>query len=245
MAVTDYIAATLVRPMTFRERKPVGLDLNFCVLTNIICWSIMYAVVKTGGKQYRVSKDDVIIVEKLAVDTGSSVELDQILMLDDGKDARIGTPLVDGARVAATVLDQTRNDKVLIFKKKRRQGYQRLKGHRQHVTVLRITDILAKGDKASPTKATSQVTDNVKPAELAPTQAAAPIPVAAETPTETLVETPAVTPVEAATEAAAPAKKAPAKKAAAKKTPAKKAAAKKTSAKKSPAKKAAAKKTEE
>ncbi|MDA0651867.1 MAG: 50S ribosomal protein L21 [Proteobacteria bacterium] len=167
----------------------------------------MYAVVKTGGKQYRVSKDDVIIVEKLAVDTGSSVELDHVLMLDDGKDALIGTPLVDGARVAATVLDQTRNDKVLIFKKKRRQGYQRLKGHRQHVTVLRITDILAKGDKASPAKAA--------------------IPVAAATPAET--------PVEATTEAAAPAKKAPAKKA----------AAKKTSAKKSPAKKAAAKKTEE
>ncbi|MBT8002237.1 MAG: 50S ribosomal protein L21, partial [Rhodospirillales bacterium] len=109
----------------------------------------MYAVVKTGGKQYRVSKDDVILVEKLAADKGSAVELDQVLMLDDGKEAQVGTPLVDGARVAATVLDQTRGDKVIIFKKKRRKDYKRTKGHRQHLTVLRITDILAKGQKAS------------------------------------------------------------------------------------------------
>ena len=203
----------------------------------------MYAVVKTGGKQYRVSKDDVIVVEKLAADTGASVELDQVLMLDDGKDALIGTPLVDGARVAATVLDQARNNKVIIFKKRRRTGYKRLKGHRQQVTILRITDILAKGGKARPARAAAPVTDDAKPAEPAAT------PVVAETPVEA---TPAAveTPVEATTESAASAKKAPAKKAAAKKTstkksPAKKAAAKKTSTKKSPAKKAAAKKTEE
>lgn len=197
----------------------------------------MYAVVKTGGKQYRVSKDDVIVVEKLAADTGASVELDQVLMLDDGKDAQIGTPLVDGARVAATVLDQARNDKIIIFKKKRRTGYKRTNGHRQHVTILRITDILAKGEKASPAKAAAPAKDDARPAEPAATPAAA------------------ETPVAAVSEAAAPAKKAPAKKAAAKKTagkktaakkaPAKKAAAKKTTAKKSPAKKAAAKKTEE
>ena len=185
----------------------------------------MYAVGKTGGKQYRVSKDDVIVVEKLAADKGASVELDQVLMLDNGKEAEIGTPLVDGARVAATVLDQARNDKIIVFKKKRRKDYKRSKGHRQHVTVLRITDILAKGEKASPTKAAAPVKEETKPAEAAP---------AAETPA---VDT---------TQAAAPPKKAPAKKAAAKKSakkaPAKKAAAKK-SAKKAPAKKAAAKKS--
>ena len=179
----------------------------------------MYAVVKTGGKQYRVSKDDVILVEKLAADKGSAVELDQVLMLDDGKEAQVGTPLVDGARVAATVLDQTRGDKVIIFKKKRRKDYKRTKGHRQHLTVLRITDILAKGQKASAKPAAE-----AKPA--APAEAA-PAP-------------------EAAAEAAAPATAAPAKKAPAKKAPAKKAAAKKTAkkaaAKKAPAKKAAAKK---
>jgi large subunit ribosomal protein L21 len=187
----------------------------------------MYAVVKTGGKQYRVSKDDVIVVEKLAADKGASVELDQVLMLDDGKDAQIGTPLVDGARVAATVLDQARNDKIIIFKKRRRTGYKRLKGHRQQVTILRITDILAKGAKASPAKAASPVKDEAPPKEPAPTPAAA------------------ETPVEAAPTKKAPAKKAAAKKTVAKKAPAKKAAAKKTSAKKSPAKKAADKKTEE
>jgi len=191
----------------------------------------MYAVVKTGGKQYRVAKNDVIVVEKLAAESGASVELDQVLMLDDGKETLIGTPLVDGARVAATVLDQARGDKIIIFKKKRRKDYKRTKGHRQYVTILRITDILAKGQKASPARQAAPVKDEAKPAEAA----------AAET----------------ATEAAAPAKKAPAKKAAkkapakkaAKKAPAKKAAkkapAKKTGAKKSPAKKAAARKTEE
>ena len=197
----------------------------------------MYAVVKTGGKQYRVSKDDVIVVEKLPADKGASVELDQVLMLDDGKDAQIGTPLVDGARVAATVLDQARGDKIIVFKKKRRKDYKRTKGHRQQVTILRITNILAKGEKASPAKAAAPVKDEATPAEPAPT------PAAADTPVATTAE--AVAPKAAAPAKKAPAKKSAAKKTAAKKAPAKKAAAKKTSAKKSPAKKAAAKKSEE
>lgn len=169
----------------------------------------MYAVVKTGGKQYRVAKDDVIIVEKLAADAGSALELDEVLILDDGKETVVGTPLVDGARVAATVLDQTRGDKVIVFKKKRRKDYKRKKGHRQDLTVLRITDILAKGQKASAAKA------------AAPKAEAAPEPKAEA--------------AEAAPAAETAAKKAPAKKAA-KKAPAKKAAAKKA-AKKAPAKK--------
>ncbi len=177
----------------------------------------MYAVVKTGGKQYRVSKNDVIVVEKIAAESGTSVELDQVLMLDNGKDTLIGTPLVEGARVAATVLDQARGDKVIIFKKKRRKDYKRTKGHRQYVTILRITDILAKGEKASPATQAAPVRDEAKAAA----------PAASET----------------ATEAAAPAKKAPAKKAAAKKTAAKKAPAKKAAAKKAPAKKTGAKKS--
>ena len=105
----------------------------------------MFAVVRTGGKQYRVSKDDVIRVERLAGEPGAAIELDQVLMLDDGKRPTIGTPLVDGARVSATVLDQTRADKIIVFKKKRRKNYRRKHGHRQHQTVLRITDILAAG----------------------------------------------------------------------------------------------------
>ena len=109
----------------------------------------MYAVVKTGGKQYRVAKDDVIIVEKLGGEAGETVELGEVLAMDDGKGLTVGTPLVDGARVAATVLEQKKADKVVIFKKKRRKNYRRTKGHRQQVTVLRINDILAKGKKAS------------------------------------------------------------------------------------------------
>lgn len=105
----------------------------------------MFAVVRTGGKQYRVSKDDVIKVERLEGEPGAEIELDQVLMLDDGKSPTVGSPLVDGARVAATVLDQTRADKIIVFKKKRRKNYRRKHGHRQHQTVLRITDILAGG----------------------------------------------------------------------------------------------------
>ena len=105
----------------------------------------MFAVVRTGGKQYRVRKDDVIKVERLAGEPGAAIDLDQVLMLDDGKSPTIGSPLVDGARVSATVLDQTRADKIIVFKKKRRKNYRRKHGHRQHQTVLRITDILAAG----------------------------------------------------------------------------------------------------
>ena len=109
----------------------------------------MYAVVKTGGKQYRVAKDDVLTVEKLDGEAGASVELGDVLAMDDGKGLTVGTPLVDGARVAATVLEQKKGDKVVIFKKKRRKNYRRTRGHRQQVTVIRINDILAKGQTGS------------------------------------------------------------------------------------------------
>lgn len=100
----------------------------------------MYAVIKTGGKQYRVAAGDVIKVEKLDGDIGASVDFDQVLMVG-GDDAKVGTPLVDGAKVTAEVLEQGKGDKVLIFKKKRRKNYRRTRGHRQHETVLRISDI--------------------------------------------------------------------------------------------------------
>ncbi|NKB21253.1 MAG: 50S ribosomal protein L21 [Alphaproteobacteria bacterium] len=131
----------------------------------------MYAVVKTGGKQYRVAKDDVIVVEKLAADAGSALELDEVLILDDGKETVVGTPLVDGARVAATVLDQTRGDKIIVFKKKRRKDYKRKKGHRQDLTVLRITDILAKGQKGSSAKAAAPKAEAAEATPVAETAA--------------------------------------------------------------------------
>jgi large subunit ribosomal protein L21 len=101
----------------------------------------MYAVIRTGGKQYRVAKDDVVFVEKLPAEAGSSVTLDDVLMIGEGSEFKTGTPRLAGATVTATVLEQKLDDKVLIFKKKRRHNYRRKNGHRQALTVLRITAI--------------------------------------------------------------------------------------------------------
>jgi large subunit ribosomal protein L21 len=103
----------------------------------------MYAVIKTGGKQYRVAKNDVISVERLSGEAGDEIAFNDVLMVGEGAEATIGTPTVSGAKVTATVLEQARDDKVIVFKKKRRQGYRRKRGHRQAQTVLRIADISA------------------------------------------------------------------------------------------------------
>jgi len=126
----------------------------------------MYAVIKTGGKQYRVAAGDVITVEKLAGDVGEAVTFDQVLALGSDSDLTVGTPTVDGATVSAEVLEQGRGDKILVFKKQRRKNYRRLHGHRQFMTVLRVTDI-AGGAKAKPKKAKA-----AKPAEAAAEAAA-------------------------------------------------------------------------
>ena len=97
----------------------------------------MFAVIKTGGKQYKVAPNDIILVEKLPGQAGDSVTLDQVLMVGE----KIGAPTVAGASVSATIVEQTRGEKVIIFKKKRRQNYRRKKGHRQDLTVLRVTGI--------------------------------------------------------------------------------------------------------
>lgn len=101
----------------------------------------MYAVVKTGGKQYRVAKDDVIKVELLNAKKGDVVTLGDVLLVGDAGAAKVGTPMVSGASVKATVLDQMKDEKVIVFKKKRRQNYRRKNGHRQNLTVLKITEI--------------------------------------------------------------------------------------------------------
>lgn len=106
----------------------------------------MYAVVRTGGKQYRVAKDDVIRVERLGAAVGSTVEIADVLMVGDGARTEIGAPAVSAAKVVAEVVEQTRDAKLLVFKKKRRKNHRRLRGHRQQLTVLRITDILPDGD---------------------------------------------------------------------------------------------------
>ncbi|MEO1136950.1 MAG: 50S ribosomal protein L21 [Pseudomonadota bacterium] len=110
----------------------------------------MYAVVKTGGKQYRVSKDDILKVERLPGEAGDVITLDDVLMLGDGADVTVGAPVVDGASVAAEILEQKRNKKIIVFKKRRRQNYRRKAGHRQHLTVLKVTDILTDGAKPKP-----------------------------------------------------------------------------------------------
>ncbi|MGO4125312.1 50S ribosomal protein L21 [Inquilinus sp.] len=101
----------------------------------------MFAVIRTGGKQYRVAQDQLITVERLAGEPGASVTLDEVLMLGGEGAIQIGTPVLAGASVTAEVVEQTRGPKIIIFKKKRRQNYRRKKGHRQDLTVLKITAI--------------------------------------------------------------------------------------------------------
>ena len=162
----------------------------------------MFAVIKTGGKQYKVAKDDVIKVERLAGEAGDNVQLDQVLAItgEDGA-LTIGAPLLEGAFVSATLLEQARADKIVVFKKKRRQNYRRKAGHRQDLTVLRITDIAATGAKKAAPKKTAEPKAEAAPkaekAEAAPKKAA---------------------PKKAAAPKAETAKKAAPKKAAAKKT---------------------------
>jgi large subunit ribosomal protein L21 len=102
----------------------------------------MFAVIKTGGKQYRVAAQDVITIEKLPAEVGASVTFEEVLLVGDDDTATIGAPLIAGASVSGEVVEQTRGDKVRVFKKKRRKNYRRTAGHRQHLTVVKITDIL-------------------------------------------------------------------------------------------------------
>ncbi|MCY4472448.1 MAG: 50S ribosomal protein L21 [Kistimonas sp.] len=101
----------------------------------------MYAVIKTGGKQYRVTEGDTLKVEKLSANEGDTVEIDQVLMLASGEEVAIGTPLIEGARVSAQVVTQGRGKKINIVKFKRRKHYHRQAGHRQSFTEIKITGI--------------------------------------------------------------------------------------------------------
>jgi len=103
----------------------------------------MFAVIRTGGKQYKVAAGDVIKVEKLVADEGATLSLDEVLLVSNAGTTTVGTPLVDGASVKAEVVAQGRGPKIIVFKKKRRQNYRRKNGHRQDLTILRITDIQA------------------------------------------------------------------------------------------------------
>ena len=109
----------------------------------------MYAVVKTGGKQYRVTKDDTILVEKLDADEGQTVTLSNVMLLDDGDKVTVGTPVVADVSVEAQVVSQTRGPKIIIFRRKRRKNHRRTQGHRQDLTLLKIKDINTSGKKAA------------------------------------------------------------------------------------------------
>ncbi len=112
----------------------------------------MYAVFSTGGKQYRATAGDRIKVEKLEAEKGSTVELDQVLMVGEGEDVKVGTPLVDGGKVLATVVEHGRGDKVKIIKFKRRKHHMKRQGHRQYYTLLEITGIEGAEAKKAPAK---------------------------------------------------------------------------------------------
>ncbi len=101
----------------------------------------MYAVIKTGGKQYRVAKDDVVTIERIAGEDGAKVEFNEVLMVGSGESVKVGTPMVAGAKVTAELIGQTRGEKLIAFKKRRRKNSRRKKGHRQDLSTVRITTI--------------------------------------------------------------------------------------------------------
>ena len=103
----------------------------------------MYAVIQTGGKQYRVAKGDVIQVEKLDAEEGASIDFDNVLMVGEGEDVKIGVPYVEGSKVTATVTSQMRGEKIEIMKFRRRKHHQKKTGHRQYLTQIEISDITA------------------------------------------------------------------------------------------------------
>jgi len=114
--------------------------------------SAMYAVIRTGGKQYRVAEGDTLKVEKLEVDQGASVEWNEVLLVADGDDIKVGTPYVEGGKVTALVTSHGRHDKIEVIKFKRRKKYHRHQGHRQYFTELQVTGI-------SPSAAVSEVAE--------------------------------------------------------------------------------------
>jgi large subunit ribosomal protein L21 len=136
----------------------------------------MFAVIKTGGKQYRVAAEDKLKVEKVAGEPGDIIQFGEVLVVG-GDTVTLGTPTVAGASVAAEVLDQGRGPKVIAFKKRRRKNSRRKRGHRQELTLVRITEILTDG--AKPTKAARS---NAKPAVEASAEPAAGVPAEAAAP---------------------------------------------------------------
>ncbi len=163
----------------------------------------MYAIVEIAGQQFKVERGNKVYVHRLDANEGTKVEFDKVFLIENAGKISIGSPTVDGAKVVATVIEHLKGDKVIIFKKKRRKGYQKWNNHRQHLTQLLIQGVLPKGETLKEELKAEKVERNYSLRSIVTKEVAA-APVAE--------------------------KKAPAKKAAAKKAPAKKAAAKKTEA---------------
>src|SRR5581483_7198344 len=194
----------------------------------------MYAVIKTGGKQYRVKAGDMLVVEKLEGEAGAKVAFDQVLMLGDGAGVTVGAPTVAGAVVNATLVETRKGEKIKVFKKIRRQGYRRTQGHRQLESVLRVTGITGDGVSETWDGTVELITraeinararglkldaGQTKPAKAPAKAEAAPAQVEPEAEAEAKPAAKAkAAPKKAEAGEAAPAKKAAAKKPAAKKT---------------------------
>ena len=189
----------------------------------------MYAIVEIAGQQFKVEKDQKIFVHRLEAEEGKKVSFDKVLLIDTGSKISVGDPVVKGATVSAKVISHMKGDKVLVFKKKRRKGYQKLNGHRQYLTQIQIEGISEKGgvEKKEETAAAPKAVSQQKPAEKA-----------------TEVKKPAAkTAAEKKPAAKTAAEKKPAAKAAAAKTTARKTTAAKTTAAKATAEKKPAAKT--
>ncbi len=128
----------------------------------------MYAVFKTGGKQYRATAGDILKVEKIEAETGSTIDLDNVLMVGEGSDVQVGAPYLEGASVTAKVLEQGRHDKIKIIKFQRRKHHRKQMGHRQYYTCIQIEDVITGGKKAA-----KKVAKKAAPKKAAPKKAAA------------------------------------------------------------------------
>jgi len=189
----------------------------------------MYAIVEIAGLQYKVAKKQRVFVHRLEANEGATVEFDRVLLIDNDGKITVGSPVIDGARIAAKVVSHLKGDKVIVFKKKRRKGYQKWNNHRQSLTELLIQGILGKGEKLSAEDAALEIRS------LRELKAASALKPAAKVKKEAPAKEEEE---EEAAEEKKPAKKAPAKKAATKKAAPK-------GEKKAPAKKSATKKKKE
>ncbi len=135
----------------------------------------MYAIVEMAGQQFKVAKDQKVYVHRLQEDEGSKVTFDKVLLLEDGGNVTIGAPVIEGAAVEAKVVKHLKGDKVIVFKKKRRKGYQKKNGHRQYLTEIVVEGIVASGaKKAAPAKAKADEQPAAEPKKEADKKAEAP-----------------------------------------------------------------------